>query len=270
MTFAEAPEALEGGDAADPAAGRRGIQSVGNAARILEALAGLGEASTLRAVSKASGLSTSQAHRYLASLIAAGMAQQEAASGRYDLGPAAIKLGLAALARTDALRTAEIAIAEFVKRTGRTVQVCALGPLGPTIIRWFCGVPPVVTSLNVGSVLSLLHSATGHMFVAFADPHEIAPLVGRELALEEVKRIDLDEIKSRVRRQGYATVAGVVVPGLRATAFPIFDLQGRPVLSATVIASDAFEPKGDAKIRTELGLVCAEISASLGGRPPHP
>jgi hypothetical protein len=80
--------------------GRRGIQSVGNAVRILEALAGLGEASPLRTVSQRAGLSTSQAHRYLASLIAAGMAQQTPGSGLYDLGPVAIKLGLAALPNT--------------------------------------------------------------------------------------------------------------------------------------------------------------------------
>jgi DNA-binding IclR family transcriptional regulator len=258
---------LAGGDD-DSSSGRRGIQSVGNAARVLEALTKLGEASNLGAVSQASHLSTSQTHRYLASLIAAGLAQQDAATGRYDLGPAAIKLGLAALARTDAVRIAEIAISDFVRRTGRTVQVCALGPLGPTVIRWYCGVPPVVTSLNVGSLLSLLHSATGHVFLAFSAREEIAPLVERELAADSVVGVDVESLRTKVRSQGFASVSGTVAPGLRATAFPIFDLQGRPILSATVIASDVFKTRDDDKIRADLGAVCAEVSLSLGGRQP--
>jgi DNA-binding IclR family transcriptional regulator len=255
-------------DESDGAAGRRGIQSVGNATKILEALAQLGGPSSLGAVSQVSGLSTSQAHRYLASLIVAGMAYQDPTSGRYDFGPAAIKLGLAALARTDAVRTAEAAISDFVQRTGRTVQICALGPLGPTIIRWFCGVPPVVTSLNVGSVLSLLHSATGHVFTAFSAHNEIAPLLKREIASDSLVTVDVEALRMKVRKQGYASVTGTVAPGLRASAFPIFDLQGRPILTATVIASDVFETRNDAKIRAQLGAVCTEISESLGGKPP--
>jgi DNA-binding IclR family transcriptional regulator len=266
---------LEGAEAeadvdiqADASGSRRGIQSVGNAVKVLEALASLGQASSLGSVSQVSGLSTSQAHRYLASLIAAGMAQQDDSSGRYDLGPAAIKLGLAALARTDAVRIAETAISEFVRRTGRTVQVCALGPLGPTVIRWYCGMPPVVTSLNVGSVLSLLHSATGHVFLAFSAREEISGLVDSELASDSAVPVDVEALRERICSQGFATVSGIVVPGLRATAFPIFDLQGRPILSATVIASAIFETRNDDRIQEEMARVCSEITERLGGRRP--
>jgi DNA-binding IclR family transcriptional regulator len=256
-------------DGLHPASGRRGIQSVGNAAKVLEALASLGEASNLGVVSAASGLSTSQAHRYLASLIAAGMAYQDPASGRYDLGAGAIKLGLAALARTDAVRIAEEEIADYVRRTGRTVQVCALGPLGPTVIRWFCGFPPVVTSLNIGSVLSLLHSATGQVFLAYSAHSEIAGLLERELAADNSAGIDVNALRTKVRNQGKASVSGTVAPGLRATAFAIFDLQGRPILSATAIASDAVSTSDDGKLHAELGEVCTSISERLGGRAPN-
>lgn len=246
------------------ASGRRGIQSVGNAAKVLQALAGYDTASTLGAVAQASGLSTSQTHRYLASLIDIGMAFQDPASGRYDLGSAAIKLGLAALARTDALRIAEGEISEFVKRTGRTVQICALGPQGPTVIRWYCGFPPVVTSLNIGSILSLLHSATGHVFLAFSSPGETASILERELSLSSSAPIDVEKLAAKVRNRGFSSVSGTVAPGLRATAFPIFDLQGRQILSATVIASDVISTRDDAKISVELGSVCTAVSERLG------
>src|SRR5262245_29841347 len=80
---------------------RRGIQSVDVGFRVLAALAAEPEAAALGAIAKRAALSPSQAHRYLASLIASGMAVQNAASGRYELGPQAIQIGLAALARTD-------------------------------------------------------------------------------------------------------------------------------------------------------------------------
>jgi DNA-binding IclR family transcriptional regulator len=248
----------------EEASSRRGIQSVGNAAKVLQALAGHTDPSSLGAVALASGLSTSQTHRYLASLIDAGMAFQDPVSGRYDLGSAAIKLGLAALARTDALRIAEGEISDFVRRTGRTVQICALGPQGPTVIRWFCGFPPVITSLNIGSTLSLLHSATGHIFLAFSSPAETAPMLERELSADSSAQIDVGKLTLKVRGQGFASVSGTVAPGLRATAFPIFDLQSRQILSATAIASDAISARDDARVHVELGDVCAAISERLG------
>jgi DNA-binding IclR family transcriptional regulator len=253
--------------ASGPSGSRKGIQSVGVGLRVLDTLVGLGEPSTLGAVAQASGLSTSQTHRYLSSLIAAGMAQQDAATGRYDLGPAALRLGLGALARIDAFRIADAAISDFARRTGRTVQIAALGPLGPTIVRWILGRPPVVTSFNVGSVLPMLHSATGQAFLAFVPEGETQPIVDRELATKGVRPVDVQALKARVREAGYASVDGTVAPGLRAAAFPIFDLQGRAVLTATVLATEAFDPAGDAAVRDELGTVCGDVSLQLGYRP---
>lgn len=250
---------------------RRGIQSVGTGLRVLEALAELSEPSTLTAIAQASELSNSQAHRYLASLVASRMVQQDPLTGRYDVGPSLLKLGLGALARVDAFRIADAAVAEFARETGRTVQIAALGPLGPTIVRWNVGLPPVVTSLSVGSVLPLLHSATGQVFLAFTPEQETRHLVKREASAGGgVKSVDVEALRKRVRAAGYASVDSSVVPGLRAMAFPIFDLQGRATLTATVIATEAFDVAGDPAIRKRLAAVCAQISASLGWQAPTP
>lgn len=76
---------------------RHGIQSVGIGLRVLDVLAAQDGAQPLGVIAAAADLSSSQAHRYLASLVTAGMARQDPASGRYDLGPAALRLGLGAL-----------------------------------------------------------------------------------------------------------------------------------------------------------------------------
>jgi DNA-binding IclR family transcriptional regulator len=243
---------------------RRGIQSVEIGLGVLEALAALGEASTLGAIAQASGLSGSQTHRYLASLTAAGMTQQDRTTGRYDLGPAALKLGLSALSRTDAFRVADTAIEAFVRETGRTVQVAALGPQGPTVVRWHMGRPAVMTSFGVGAVLPLLYSATGHIFLSFVPEVETDPLLERELAESEMTRADVEVLKVRIRAAGRAYVEGTMIPGLRAAAFPIFDMQGRAILSATALVPGAYKADDSGAVLDKLATACREVSERLG------
>jgi DNA-binding IclR family transcriptional regulator len=243
---------------------RRGIQSIEIGMGVLDTLAALGGPSPLGAIAQGSGLSAPQAHRYLVSLVASGMAQQDTASGRYDLGPAALRLGLGALARTDAFRSAERAIDAFVARSGRTVQIAALGPLGPTVVRWHMGRPAVMTSFTVGAVLPLLHSATGHVFLSFTPEQETETLVERELERENLDPGVVRAIRARVREARRADVEGTMIPGLRATAFPIFDLQGRAVLCATSLTSGAFAVSDDAAQLGDLEATCRAISVELG------
>lgn len=243
---------------------RRGIQSVEIGLGVLEALAALGEASTLGAIAQASGLSGPQTHRYLASLTAAGMTQQDRTTGRYDLGPAALKLGLSALARTDAFRVADTAIEAFVRETGRTVQVAALGPQGPTVVRWHMGRPAVMTSFGVGAVLPLLYSATGHIFLSFVPEVETDPLLERELADSAMTTADVEALKAKVRAAGRAYVEGTMIPGLRAAAFPIFDMQGRAILSATALVPGAYKADDSGMVLDKLAAACREVSERLG------
>ncbi|MFT3966173.1 MAG: IclR family transcriptional regulator [Sphingobium sp.] len=260
MSRPELPDA----DDADIGNRRRGIQSVEVGMRVLEALVELGNASALGAIAQASGMSPSQAHRYLVSLIAAGLARQDPATGRYDLGPSALRLGLGALARTDAFRITDAAISGFTERTGRTVQVAALGPSGPTIIRWMMGRPPVMTSFTVGSVLPLLYSATGHAFLSFSPASYTDHLLEAELKESALTRTDVDALCETVRAAGHAHVEGTMIPGLRATAFPIFDLQGRAILTATALAPDGKPGAPMDRATQELGEICRDLSAQLG------
>jgi DNA-binding IclR family transcriptional regulator len=251
----------------DAPASRRGIQSVEIGFRVLAALAAEPQPSTLGAVAKRSRLSASQTHRYLASLIASGMAHQDPTSGRYDLGPQAIQVGLAALARTDVFAEADPMIAEFTRETGRTTLVAARGPFGPTIVRWHAGRRPVITSLTVGSVLPLLGSATGHAFLGFMSTEELAGAIEQETASDpRAADIDVAAIRQRVRKAMSASVDEMLIPGLRATAVPILDIQGHAALVATVMATPAFAREDDDQIVETLRSVCRALTERLGAR----
>lgn len=241
-----------------------GVQSVVNGMRVLQALTALQGPATLGAVAQECEMPSPQAHRYLRSLIEAGMARQDAATGRYELGHAALRIGLAALARTDAFVTAERIVGGFAESSGRTVQLSALGPGGPTVTRFYAGRPPVVTSLRVGSVLPMLLSATGQVFSSFTPEAEVASLIEAEAASAGLAPADVAGIRARVRAQGFAHDAGRLIPGLRATAFPIRDLQGRAILVATAISIDAVDRRGGKEAVAELRLRCEEVSSELG------
>lgn len=246
---------------------RRGIQSVDIGFRVLAALAAEPEPATLTIVAQRSGLSPSQAHRYLASLVASGMAHQSPASGRYDLGPQAIQIGLAALARTDVFAEADPAIAAFTHDTGRTTLVAALGPLGPTVVRWHAGRMRVTTSLTVGSVLPLLGSATGRVFVSFMNSDEAEGLLA-DLPAAQHRSLDIAAIRKAVRGAMSASVDEMLIPGLRATAVPILDMQARAALVVTVMATPAFDRGEDANVVGKLIAVCANLTERIGGRWP--
>src|SRR4051794_9186131 len=76
-----------------PDAQRRGIQSVETGLHVLTALAACGGPAPRSAVAQRAGVSPSQAHRYLSSLMAAGMAKQDPISRFYDLDAGASRLG---------------------------------------------------------------------------------------------------------------------------------------------------------------------------------
>jgi DNA-binding IclR family transcriptional regulator len=266
--FAPGPGA--GAKVADSSEKRHGIQSVGIGLRVLDVLATQDAAQPLGAIALASDLSPSQAHRYLASLVAAGMARQDAGSGRYDLGPAALRLGLGALSRVDAFQEANQRIMDFVHETGRTVQMASLGPSGPIVVRWAMGSPPVSTSLMVGSPLPLLRSATGHVFLAFRPDNHTRHMVERETAeARGLTPVDVEGLRRCVRADGYSAISGTLIPGLRATAVPIFDLQEEATMTATVLATEAFRAERDEAVRERLIQVCDEITAAIGGRRPR-
>jgi DNA-binding IclR family transcriptional regulator len=231
----------------------KGIQSVEIGLKVLTALGAAGGPVSLSVLAQRADLSASQAHRYLSSLMAADMVAQDPQSGLYDLGPGAIRIGLAGLARLDTFAAADSAVATYVRTSGRTCLVAIWGDAGPTVVRWFPGKPAVVTSLAIGSVLPSGQSATGRIFQAFGD---LAPD-----ALAE-------PMAAQIRREMLARLDGDLIPGLRVISAPVFDLQGRLSLVVTSIANAAIPRDGDRKAEVALLATCRAITESIGGTWP--
>ena len=94
---------------------QQGVQSVEIGMALLSALAAHPRPAALSQLAEAAGLAPAKAHRYLVSLIRAGMVERSADSGKYRLGEAALQaIGPAAetLARMEGLTAHAAAVAK--------------------------------------------------------------------------------------------------------------------------------------------------------------
>jgi DNA-binding IclR family transcriptional regulator len=205
----------------------KSIRSVETGVRVLDALLEHNRPMPLREIAAAANLSRSQAHRYLAAYVNTGLVVPDALAGHYHLGPYALKLGLGAYSQLDISLVARNAIDGLVKDTNLTGLVTIWGSHGPTVIRWTHGAPPIATSFGLGSVLPLLSSTAGHVFLAFLPSALTAKLAKKELRLmPKPKKVDVINLRERVRSAGYATGTGIVIPGLSAISAPILNHDG--------------------------------------------
>ena len=85
---------------------RRGIQSIEVGGALLAALEAHGAPMMLRDLAAAAGMSPAKAHPYLVSFGKLGLVEQDPLTGRYKLGPFALRLGLTALQGLNPLRAA--------------------------------------------------------------------------------------------------------------------------------------------------------------------
>jgi DNA-binding IclR family transcriptional regulator len=113
----------------------------------------------------------------------------------------------------------------------------------------------------------MIHSATGQVFTAFAPRSETRDLVAKELRRSPMSKPQLDLLCEQIRRVGRAHVSGSVIPGLFATALPIFNLQGRPILTATLLWPESLRTSGEDDADDELAKICGTISSQLGWSP---
>lgn len=230
-------------DAADQE--RAGIQSVEIAATLLEALAVSLGPLPLTQIAAAAGMPPSKAHRYLVSLCRTGLVRQDGRSGRYDIGPRGLALGLAALGRLDAVTVASDALRGLSEAAGATANLAVWGDHGPTVVRFEESSHPVRVNIRVGSTLPVGASAIGQVFAAFLPPPVIAPFRAAEAVrdAEAVSDRAFGRVLDDIRAQGVSRSIGSYIAGVTALAAPVFDAQGRIV---AVMALLGHEPSLDA------------------------
>jgi DNA-binding IclR family transcriptional regulator len=264
---------------------RAGIQSVEVGFELLNALALAPGALMLRDLAAAASMSAAKAHRYLVSFQRMGLVMQDPLSTRYDLGPAALRLGLASLSRLDGVRLARERVPELLAQTGHTVAIAVWGNQGPTMVHWAEAPQTVPVTLRLGDVMPLLTSATGRCFAAFMDAdgrdaQRIAPMIRSELALlkklppgdpmaQDLPRTPqaVQALLGEARQRGMARVVHSLLPGVGGFCAPVFDAQGHLALGLVVLGSVTTLDTGwDSGPAQALSACARQLSADLGHR----
>ncbi|HXE20918.1 MAG TPA: IclR family transcriptional regulator [Rhodoferax sp.] len=262
---------------------RAGIQSVEVGFALLDVLAQAAQPLMLRDLAAAAGMSAAKAHRYLVSFQRLALVTQDAGNTRYDLGPAALRLGLASLSRLDSVKLARERVGALVERIGHTLALAVWGNRGPTIVHWEESPQAVTVNLRLGDVMPLLSSATGRCFAAYLSTQthldKIAPLLQAELAHAKklpnlLGRGDLptsmaeaQQVLDTVREHGMARVLGTLLPGIVGFCAPVFDSDGHMVLGMVALGSAAtVDPAWDGAVATPLRAAAAQLSSDLGYR----
>lgn len=256
---------------ADDETSRGGVGSVETAFKLLEFVAQSRRAVRVSEVARAFSISSGKVHRYFVSLVRAGALAQQPVSGKYELGPAALNIGLSALSQVDVVRFTSESLPELRDATDLTTLLAVWGDFGPVVIRVDENSDRTAMNVRVGSVMSILTSAIGRVFLAFLPEGQTHTLVAAERTrLGYASVPDPEEIRAQVRSVGHSRIVSYGLPDISIVAVPIFDSQG--ILAATVAvlgprSAGAMQEGGLGD--TEIMAFAEGISRKLGYRGSH-
>ena len=257
--------------------GRRSIQSIETGFPLLAALVDARIPLALGDLAMRASMTSAKAHPYLVSFVRVGLVQQDASTGYYELGPFALQMGLVSLQRLDTVRVALPHVNQLASQIGHTLCIAVLGSHGPTMVHITEASYPVHVNMRKGTVMSMVHTATGHVFAAWLPPEVARHYIQREAGDTAVVTstqplypdhdaltLHLDKVRSR----GFAQALGNPLPGIDALSVPVFDHSGSIALAITSLGpSTLFDARPDGAIARPLLKCAAAISAGLGYPP---
>ncbi len=257
---------------------RQRVQAAETCLAVLKALARLGGRASLTVIGRETNESPAKVHRYLASLMAEGLVVQDPGSSQYVLAAETIHIGLAAMRQSDPVRMGESALLHLREQFEVVCFIAVMGNRGPTIVRFEEPSVPVTVNARAGSVLSVLWSATGRVFLAYAqDGALVTMLAAQELEQAPAQRraqLDAEDplgaLVRQVRRHGCASVHGAYLQGIDAVAAPLLDYTGHVAgVLCALGAEREFDPDPHGPIALALRAEAARISTSMGYQPPE-
>ncbi|WP_084168918.1 IclR family transcriptional regulator [Paraburkholderia acidipaludis] len=254
---------------------RQRVQSAQTGMAVLKGLARLGGRASLTSLAAYVGESPAKVHRYLVSLSEEGLVAQDTVTQHYLLGPEAMMIGVAAMRQANPVRVAEPALVRLCEQLEVTAFVAVMGNKGPTIIRFEEPGLPVIVNARVGSVMPLLWSATGRVFLGLLDDKRVRALAEEELAQADASlRAQLDTkdpigaLRRGVQAARCASVRDTNLKGISAVSAPLFDHTGKLCAVLTALgATGGFDASLDGPVGTALRREAAAASALLGYLP---
>lgn len=251
--------------------GKHGVQSFEIGMHILGSMLEGRPAMMLREIAQAAELPSSKVHRYLVSMIRAGLVVQDAVTSRYDLGPLALTIGLTALDRLDRIQLGLSAIADLCNEINEATALACWSRNGPIVVRWERPRRPIGLSVITGTSLRMLTTASGRIFAAYLPPEAYKHLIETEMkdpSLPKQLRSHnaVAKILAEVRKTRLAVVSSHHwAPGIVAMSAPVFNARNEITLAMAVVGIDGMiDTSVKSGIARSLQLSAKKLSAKLG------
>lgn len=251
---------------------RQRVQAAETGVSILKALGTLGGRASLTLLASHIGESPAKVHRYLVSLLEGGLVAQDSTTQQYYLGLEALLLGLAAMRQADPIRMAEESLIRLREELGITCFIAVMGNKGPTIVRFEEPSLPVTVNVRVGSVLSLLWSATGRTFLSTSEDRHITNLAYEELRIATPEQRALlaaerpvETLRLTLLASGCISVRDTNLLGISAVSAPLQDYTGRACAVLTALgATGGFDAAPNGPVGQAVQREARLVSKLLG------
>jgi DNA-binding IclR family transcriptional regulator len=244
------------------------IQSVDRAIRVLSTLQGARQLSLSELAGRLE-LPPSTVHGIVRTLVAHGMVVQDRGSGRYQLGPAVLRLGNVYLDTLELRSRAMTWAEELARRTGFAVRTGVLLAEDVVIIHHEPRPDGSRQMPEVGIVIPSHASALGKALLAFsADDEErmlSAPALRSMTGETVTETAALKDQLAAVRTSAVATERDEAVLGESGIAAPVFDASGLAVGAVGVVVPTNEWPVDDAvtdAVRSAARTISRELGAA--------
>ncbi|MFI0906976.1 IclR family transcriptional regulator [Streptomyces sioyaensis] len=248
----------------------RTIQSLERAAAMLRLLAGGDRRLGLSDISSSLGLAKGTAHGILRTLQQEGFVEQEAASGRYQLGAELLRLGNSYLDVHELRARALVWTDDLARSSGEAVYLGVLHQQGVLVVHHVFRPDDSRQVLEVGAMHPLHSTALGKVLCAY-DPVAHSEVVEAEREAITPRTVtglgDIEGLLDLTRARGWAADVEETWDGVASVAAPIHDRRRMPV-GAVGITGAVERVCNDGELRPEIIAAvrdCARaVSRDLG------
>ncbi len=254
----------------DKDGGRYRAPALEKGLEILELLAGRPEGLSQSEIARALNRTVGEIFRMLNCLVEHGYLSIQRPSDRYIL---TLKLFELANRNSPLERMLGNALPAMRELAGSAEQSCHLALIegGHGVVVAQADNPGHIGfAVRVGSVISLLSTASGRVLLAFQTPEDRQRLLARAVA--DGERLDLAALQrdlDAIRARGFEEMDSTRIRGIRDVSFPVLDHRSSAVAALTIPfieRLDAPDREALARTRELLGRATSALTASLGGR----
>ena len=222
---------------------------------------------------KAVGMPKTTVHRMLLTLEDNGYVIQERQRGEYCLSFKLFSVGSRVLQHSSLVDIARPYCRELLEAVDETVNLCVVSGTEMLVVDKQVTSQMLRQDSIVGSSFPLFQSASGKIFLAFAEESETQKALslikeqGASLHSEQALR-DLGKELEKVKQTGLAYDYEEVFKGVRCTAAPIYDFQCKLVATISISAPTVrLNKKTMADIEAHIIQASTKISQRLGASP---